>query len=157
KHSGEELLAQLRGADIPDPPPPPPGRPRPDPAKAALVKKLAAIIQAAARELNLVPEVLATRRDLELLADGSRDVGLLRGWRRGAAPGASLTARRVPRAAPARRAPARAAATLPPRRPWHRSRAGAPARDRNRSTAGFSPRTPAVARRPSPRCRPAAA
>src|SRR5207253_914573 len=84
KHSGEELLAQLRGADIPDPPPPPPGRPRPDPAKAALVKKLAAIIQAAARELNLVPEVLATRRDLELLADGSRDVGLLRGWRRGA-------------------------------------------------------------------------
>ncbi|TLY69060.1 MAG: hypothetical protein E6K45_02205 [Gammaproteobacteria bacterium] len=44
----------------------------------------AAIIQAAARELNLAPEVLATRRDLELLADGSRDVGLLRGWRRGA-------------------------------------------------------------------------
>src|SRR5438874_494331 len=84
KHSGEELLAQLRGADIPDPPPPPPGRPRPDPAKAALVRKLAAIIQAAARELNLVPEVLATRRDLELLVDGSRDVGLLRGWRRGA-------------------------------------------------------------------------
>ena len=84
KHSGEELLAQLRGADIPDPSPPPPRRARPDPAKAALVKKLAAIIQAAARELNLVPEVLATRRDLELLADGSRDVGLLRGWRRGA-------------------------------------------------------------------------
>src|SRR5437588_711631 len=83
KHRGEELLAQLRGADIPDPSPRPPRRARPDPAKAALVKKLAAIIQAAARELNLVPEVLATRRDLELLADGSRDVGLLRGWRRG--------------------------------------------------------------------------
>src|SRR5438105_1487419 len=83
KHRGEELLAQLRGADIPDPSPPPPRRARPDPAKAALVKKLAAIIQAAALELNLVPEVLATRRDLELLADGSRDVGLLRGWRRG--------------------------------------------------------------------------
>src|SRR5947207_1145330 len=82
KHSGEWLLAQLRGADIPDPPPPPPGRPRPDPAKAALVKKLAAIIQATARELNLAPEVLATRRDLELLADGSRDVAPLHGWRR---------------------------------------------------------------------------
>lgn len=84
KHRGEELLAQLRDADIPDPPPPPPSRPRPDPAKAALVKKLAAIIQAVARELNLVPEVLATRRDLEQLADGSHDVALLRGWRRAA-------------------------------------------------------------------------
>jgi len=26
--------------------------------------------------------VLATRRDLELLADGRRDIGMLRGWRR---------------------------------------------------------------------------
>jgi ribonuclease D len=84
KHRGEELLGEVRGADIPDPPPPLPGRPRPDPAKAALVKKLAAIIQAAAGELNLVPEVLATRRDLEQLADGSRDIALLRGWRRAA-------------------------------------------------------------------------
>jgi ribonuclease D len=82
KRRGEELLALLRGAEIPDPPPPPPGRPRPDPAKAALVKKLAAIVQAAARELNLVPEVLATRRDLEQLADGARDIALLHGWRR---------------------------------------------------------------------------
>ncbi len=82
KRRGEELLALLRGAEIPDPPPPPPGRPRPDPAKAALVKKLAAIVQARSRELNLVPEVLATRRDLEQLADGARDVALLRGWRR---------------------------------------------------------------------------
>jgi ribonuclease D len=84
KHRGEELLGEVRGADIPDPPPPLRGRPRPDPAKAALVKKLAAIIQAAARELDLVPEVLATRRDLEQLADGSRDIALLRGWRRAA-------------------------------------------------------------------------
>jgi ribonuclease D len=29
-----------------------------------------------------VPEVLATRRDLEQLADGRRDGALLRGWRR---------------------------------------------------------------------------
>jgi len=35
-----------------------------------------------AAELNLVPEVLATRRDLEQLADGRRDGAVLRGWRR---------------------------------------------------------------------------
>jgi hypothetical protein len=28
--------------------------------------------------------MLATRRDLEQLADGSRDIALLRGWRRAA-------------------------------------------------------------------------
>jgi ribonuclease D len=84
KRRGEELLALVRAAQIPDPPPPPPGRPRPDPAKSALVKKLSTIVHAVARELNLVPEVLATRRDLEQLADGARDVALLRGWRRAA-------------------------------------------------------------------------
>jgi len=46
------------------------------------VKKLGSISQTVARELNLVPEVLATRRDLEQLADGRRDSLLLRGWRR---------------------------------------------------------------------------
>ncbi len=49
--------------------------------KAALVRKLADTAQAVARELNLVPEVLATRRDLEQLAAGRRDGALLRGWR----------------------------------------------------------------------------
>ena len=83
KRRGEELLAQVRAAEVPDPVPPVPGRPRPDPVKAALVKKLAAISQAVAAELNLVPEVLATRRDLEQLADGRRDGVVLRGWRRG--------------------------------------------------------------------------
>jgi hypothetical protein len=29
-----------------------------------------------------VPEVLATRRDLERLAEGARDGAVLRGWRR---------------------------------------------------------------------------
>jgi ribonuclease D len=83
KRRGEELLAQVRAAEVPDPAPPVPGRARPDPVKAALVKKLGAISQAVAAELNLVPEVLATRRDLEQLADGRRDGALLRGWRRG--------------------------------------------------------------------------
>jgi ribonuclease D len=82
KRRGEELLACVRAADVPDPAPPPPGRPRPDPVKAALVKKLGGISQSVAQELNLVPEVLATRRDLEQLAEGRRDGTVLRGWRR---------------------------------------------------------------------------
>lgn len=82
KRRGEELLALVRAAGIPDPPPPPPGRPRPDPVKAALVKKLAGIVHTVARELDLVPELIATRRDLEQLAEGARDGALLRGWRR---------------------------------------------------------------------------
>jgi ribonuclease D len=82
RHCGAELLECIRAAEIPHPAPPINTRTRPDPAKAALVKKLGALNQAIAAELGLSPEVLATRRDLELLADGRRDVGLLRGWRR---------------------------------------------------------------------------
>ncbi|HEV3183066.1 MAG TPA: ribonuclease D [Steroidobacteraceae bacterium] len=82
KRRGAELLECVERAQVPQPPPALAGRPRPDPAKAALVRKLSSISQAAARELNLVPEVLATRRDLEQLADGRRDGVLLRGWRR---------------------------------------------------------------------------
>jgi ribonuclease D len=82
KHCGAELLECIRAAEIPHPAPPINTRTRPDPAKTALVKKLAALNQVIAAELSLSPEVLATRRDLELLADGQRDVGVLRGWRR---------------------------------------------------------------------------
>jgi ribonuclease D len=35
-----------------------------------------------ATELNLPPEILATRRELEQLADGRQDVAVLAGWRR---------------------------------------------------------------------------
>jgi ribonuclease D len=82
KRRGEELLELVRAAQVPEPAPPLPGRPRPDPVKAALVKKLGQLSQSVAQELGLVPEVLATRRDLEQLADGHRDGVLLRGWRR---------------------------------------------------------------------------
>ena len=78
---GEELLACVRAAQVPHPAPPLAARPRPDPAKAALVKRLGGTVQAVARELNLVSEVLATRRDLEQLAAGRRDGALLQGWR----------------------------------------------------------------------------
>ncbi len=83
RHRGAELLACVAAAGVPDPPPPAPGTcTRPDPARNALVKKLGAINQTVAAELSLVPEVLATRRDLEQLAEGRRDGAVLRGWRR---------------------------------------------------------------------------
>jgi ribonuclease D len=82
KRRGAQLLGCVEGAQVPQPPPPLPGRQRPDPLRTALTKKLSSISQATARELNLVPEVLATRRDLEQLVDGRRDGALLRGWRR---------------------------------------------------------------------------
>ena len=78
---GEELLALVNGAGIPDPPPPLPRRERPDPAILASVKRLAEIAAAAAAELEIGPEVLATRRELEKLAAGRQDISLLRGWR----------------------------------------------------------------------------
>jgi ribonuclease D len=82
KHCGEELLECVRAAEVPNPAPPVNTRARPDPVKSALVKKLAVLNQSIAADLGLSPEVLATRRDLEQLADGRRDVGVLRGWRR---------------------------------------------------------------------------
>jgi ribonuclease D len=82
KHCGEEILECVRAAEIPDPAPVVETRQRPDPAKAALLRTLAALNQSIAGELGLSPEVLATRRDLEQLADGRRDVSMLRGWRR---------------------------------------------------------------------------
>lgn len=92
KHCGAELLECIRAAEIPEPPPPINTRMRPDPAKTALVKKLGVLNQTIAADLGLSPEVLATRRDLELLADGRRDVGVLRGWRRDVAGDRMLAA-----------------------------------------------------------------
>jgi ribonuclease D len=79
---GDELLALVRDARIGDPPPPLPRRERPDPAQLALVKRLADIAAETARGLEINAEVLATRRELEKLGAGRRDVSLLRGWRK---------------------------------------------------------------------------
>jgi ribonuclease D len=78
---GEDLLALVNEAGISDPPPPLPRRERPDPALLNTVKRLAEIAAAAAAELEIGPEVLATRRELEKLAAGRQDISLLRGWR----------------------------------------------------------------------------
>ena len=82
RHCGEELLACIASAQVPDPAPAVDMRQRPDPVKTALVKKLGAANQAVATELGIGPEVLATRRDLERLAEGDQDIPALRGWRR---------------------------------------------------------------------------
>ena len=82
KRRSEELLECVRAAEVPDPTPPLAGRRRPDPARAALLRKLTDVSQAVAGELQLAPEVLATRRELEQLAAGGRDLMLLQGWRR---------------------------------------------------------------------------
>ncbi len=62
--------------------PPVVSRPRPSPEQMALVKKLGALNQSIALKLGLSPEVLATRKDIESLAEGGRDVAILQGWRR---------------------------------------------------------------------------
>jgi ribonuclease D len=78
---GDELLAIVAAAGISEPPPPLPRRERPDPAQVALVKKLADIATDVAKQLEVNAEVLATRRELEKLVAGKRDISLLRGWR----------------------------------------------------------------------------
>jgi ribonuclease D len=83
KHCGDDILACVRAAEVPDPPPPLDPRARPDPAKTALVRKLADLNHSIASELAMSPEVLTTRRELEQLAGGRRDVPVLQGWRRG--------------------------------------------------------------------------
>lgn len=81
ERSGAAMLEVIESANLPDRLPPPPARARPDPEHMARVKRLSTVVQDTARELALSPEILATRRDLEALAAGQRDVGVLRGWR----------------------------------------------------------------------------
>lgn len=82
KHNGAELLGLIEAAQMPGVLPRVQSRGAPDPHKTALVKKLATVQQAIATELNLPPEVLATRRDLEQLVDGRQDGAVMTGWRR---------------------------------------------------------------------------
>ncbi|MBM4231541.1 MAG: hypothetical protein FJ184_12485, partial [Gammaproteobacteria bacterium] len=81
KHSGDELLALIEAAGIVDPPPPLPRRERPDPVLVARTKRLSQVVQAAAQELGLAAEVLATRKLLEEIARGADAAQTLHGWR----------------------------------------------------------------------------
>lgn len=55
---------------------------RPGPEQIRQLKNLQQRLQAVAAELNIQPEVLATRRELALLVRGARELPVLSGWRR---------------------------------------------------------------------------
>jgi ribonuclease D len=82
QRSGTAILECVQAAELPNPLPAVEPRPRPDPAKTALVRRLGQLNQAIAAEIGISPEVLSTRRDLEQLAEGRRDLAVLTGWRR---------------------------------------------------------------------------
>jgi ribonuclease D len=81
RHAGDELLALVEAARVPDPAPPLPKRERPDPALTARTKRLTEVAQAAAQRLGVATELLATRRVLEEIARGADPVVVLGGWR----------------------------------------------------------------------------
>jgi ribonuclease D len=81
ERSGEAVLALIDEASLPQALPPPSQRPRPDPELLARVKRLGGVAQEQARSLALAPELLATRRDLELVARGTPISQVFSGWR----------------------------------------------------------------------------
>jgi ribonuclease D len=81
-NSGAQILELVSAAAVPNPAAPLPQRRRPDTQQLEQVTRLAETSRRVAGALQLAPEVLATRRELEALARGERDGALLRGWRR---------------------------------------------------------------------------
>jgi ribonuclease D len=82
RNCGSELLDVVRSAPVTHEPASPALRGRADSGRSALLKRLSEVHQGIAAALALSPEVLVTRRELELLADGRRDLPVLNGWRR---------------------------------------------------------------------------
>ena len=84
RNSGETILAELRQADADMAA----GAvslsqlARPVPVDSGDLKRLNAIVQKMATELGIAAEILATRSDLTALLRGTRDLRILRGWRR---------------------------------------------------------------------------
>ncbi len=82
ENSGAQLLDVIAAAAVPQPAAPLPQRRRPDPAQLARVAQLADITRRIGAQLQLAPEILATRRELERLAGGQADGPVTSGWRR---------------------------------------------------------------------------
>lgn len=82
ENSGADILRQVEAAAMPLQLPPLPGRVRPDPQLAESVKKLGAVTRDIAAAMGLSAEILTTRRELEQLARGERELPVLHGWRR---------------------------------------------------------------------------
>jgi ribonuclease D len=81
-HSGPQLLSIIEAARLPARLAPLPPRRRPDPDTTAAIRKLSQVVQQIGRELEMAPEILATRREIERLVAGTRDGAVLQGWRR---------------------------------------------------------------------------
>jgi ribonuclease D len=58
-------------------------KPVPVPPDKKKIQKLAGIVRETAQELNVAPELLATRRDITGILNGQEDCRVLKGWRRG--------------------------------------------------------------------------
>jgi ribonuclease D len=82
ERSGAMILELIAAAELPQRLPPPGQRARPDAQLQARVKNLADIVQKKAASLELAPELLSTRRELESIARGESTAEVLRGWRR---------------------------------------------------------------------------
>lgn len=91
-NSGAQLLQLVAAAEVPDPPPPLPQRQRPDPERQDAQARLMEVVRRSARELQLAPEILATRSELEQIVAGGRELGPLLGWRRAVVGEALLAA-----------------------------------------------------------------
>ncbi len=80
RRSGSELLAIVAaartGTDDYEPPP------RPDEAAKAVLKEMQGRVAAEAARLEIVPEVLASRKELSAALGGERNLRVFRGWRR---------------------------------------------------------------------------
>jgi ribonuclease D len=82
ERSGAQILALVSEAAVNNPPPPLPQRRRPDGERIATIERLAQVARQVAGELQIAPELLVTRRQLERVADGDREASALNGWRR---------------------------------------------------------------------------
>ncbi len=81
--AGDELMALMHARDLDDAPERAvPDSGRPGPAEVRQLKSLQERLQAIAAELDIQPEVLATRRELTALVRGARDLPVMTGWRR---------------------------------------------------------------------------
>ncbi len=89
--AGTDLLAVIDACELPAELPPLPKRTRPDPAFEAQVRRLGELTKTVASSLEMAPEMLATRKDLEQVARGDDSAAPLNGWRR-AVVGAKLLA-----------------------------------------------------------------
>jgi ribonuclease D len=82
ERSGARILELIDECAPPASLPPLPQRRRPDPDELQRQSRLGTVLKGVAAELKLAPEVLATRRDLDRMAAGEREVAPMLGWRR---------------------------------------------------------------------------